>query len=140
MNPTDLEKRLKDLVTQITERNKVVQEKKQSGPGGWIVAVVLALVSLVGIGVAMYLASRRAKELAKAKTELEHSQVDLEEKVHKAKKEKHIGVRKELLKQYKKVEIELQKCKASLHAAEAIHAVRKKRIEKLKAWDDINEL
>lgn len=137
--PTDLDKRLDALIDKLTTRNKEVQEKKQSGPWGWVVGLVIALVSLVGIGVAMYLASRRAKELAKAKTKIEQDKVDQDQKAHEAKKETHLLRRKELLEGLKVKERKIQDSQRVLKDAETAHAARAEKIKNLNAWSEINE-
>jgi uncharacterized protein HemX len=139
MTPSDLDKRFDDLIAKLTQRNKEVQEKKQSGPWGWVVGVVLALVSLVGIGVAMYLASRRAKELAKAKTQIEQDKVDQDARAHKAKKVTLLQDRNALMDDLKKRERAIQDRERALKQAERDHAERKKKLEGLKAWGEINE-
>ena len=90
MDVSEIQRKLDGFIKSVTERNKVIQEKKQSGsPWGLVVGLVLALVSLVGIGIAMWLASRRAKELARAKTQIEHAKVDQDQRAHEAKKVPH---------------------------------------------------
>lgn len=135
----DLDKKLDRLIDNLTKRNETVQEKKKSGPWGWIVGLVIALLSLVGIGVALYYANRRAKELAAAKTKIEQDKVAQGQKAHEAKKEKHYVRRKELLEALKTKEREIQDSQARLREAEAAHAERKKKIENLNAWSEINE-
>jgi hypothetical protein len=103
------------------------------------VGVVLALVSLVGIGVAMYLASRRAKELAKAKTQIEQDKVDQDARAHKAKKVTLLQDRNALMDDLKKRERAIQDRERALKQAERDHAERKKKLEGLKAWGEINE-
>ena len=136
---TDLEKRLDELIAKLTTRNKEVQAKKQSGPWGWVIGLVIALISLVGIGVAMYLANRRAKELAKAKTKIEQDKVNQDQKAHEAKKETHLGRRKDLLVSLMKKERKIQDSQRTLEEAEAAHAERAKKIKNLNAWSEINE-
>lgn len=135
----DLDKKLDRLIDNLTKRNETVQEKKQSGPWGWVVGIIIALISLVGIGVAMYYANRRAKELAKLKTKIEQDKVDQDQKAHEAKKEPHSLRRKELLEELKKKEREIQDRQAALKDAEEAHAARRKKLENLNAWAEINE-
>lgn len=139
MKTTDLEKKLDDLIKKVTERNEKTQEAKKSGPWGWVVGVVLALLSLVGIGVAMWLASRRAKELAKLKTQVEQDKIAQDQRAHEAKKEPHMSKRKALLAAVKLKEIVLQKRDRELKEAEQAHETRKKKIDSLNAWREINE-
>jgi hypothetical protein len=139
MTAADLTQKLDDAIKKVTERNKVVQEKKQSGPWGWVVGLVLALVSLVGIGIAMWLASRRAKELAKAKTQIEHANVEQDQRSYEAKREPLLRKRNELLDKLKAKELEIQARTRKLRVAEAEHEARKKKIDSLKAWAEINE-
>lgn len=135
----DLPQRIDALIDKLTTRNKTVQEKKQSGPWGWVIGVVLALVSLVGIGVAMWLANRRTKELAKIKTKIEQDKVDQDQRAHEAKKEPHSKRRNELLEELKRHERDIQERAKTLREAETAHAERKKKLEGLKAWGAINE-
>jgi hypothetical protein len=139
MAASDLEKRLDSLIKKITDRNKTVQEKKQSGPWGWVVGIVLALISLVGIGVAMWLASRRAKELAAAKTKIEQDKVDQDARALKAKKVTLLRDREKALEELKKRERAIQERNLALKVAEREHAERQKKLEGLKAWGAINE-
>lgn len=139
MTPSDLDKKLDDLIAKLTTRNKEVQEKKQSGPWGWIVGLVIALISLVGIGVAMYLANRRAKELAKAKTKIEQEKVEQDQRAHEAKKESLLRKRNELLEELKRKERDIQDRDQQLKKLEEAHAERVKRIDNMNAWSEINE-
>lgn len=139
MDLSDLEKRLDDVIKKVTERNEKTQEAKQSGPWGWVVAIVLALLSLVGIGVAMYLANRRAKELAKLKTQVEQDKVAQDQKAHEAKKEHLLSKRNELLNELKRKEMEIQKRDKEIKEAEKALEERKKKIDSLNAWREINE-
>lgn len=139
MPSLNLDKRLDALIDKLTTRNETVQEKKQSGPWGWVVGLVIALISLVGIGVAMYLANRRAKELAKAKTQIEHAKVDQDARAHKTKKVTLLHDREKLMRDLKKRERAIQDRTAALKHAEHEHAERKKKLAGLKAWGAINE-
>jgi uncharacterized protein HemX len=136
---TDLDKKLDALIEKITQRNAAVQNKKSDGPGSWVVAVVLALVSLVGIGVAMYLASRRAKELAKARTQIEHDRIDQDARAHEIRKTTLLKDRNDLINEILVYESAIQEREQALKRAEQEHAERKKKLEGLKAWGEINE-
>lgn len=135
---TDLNKKLDELINKLTEQNKQTQAGKASPPWGWIVALVTALLSLIGIGVAMYLASRKAKELAAAKTELEHLKVDATQKEHAATQETLLGKRNELLQEAARLEEQARNRAEDLRRAEQAHKERQKQLEGLRAWDDIN--
>lgn len=135
----DLDSKLDKLIDNLTKRNAVVQEKKAEGPWGWVVAIVLALLSLVGIGVALYYANKRAKELAAAKTQIEQDKVAQDQKAHEAKKETLLGKRNALLDELKKKEAEIFESEKKLKQAEEEHAARRKKIENLNAWSEINE-
>jgi gas vesicle protein len=139
MELTDLEKRLDDLIKKVTERNEKTQEAKQSGPWGWVVGIVLALVSLVGIGVAMYLANKRAKELAKLKTQVEQEKVAQDQKAHEAKKVTLLKKRNELLDELKRKEMDIQKRDREIKEATQAHEERCKKVDALNAWREINE-
>jgi len=136
---TDLDEKLDELISKITARNKEIQTRKDSGPWAWLVAIVLSLISLVGIGVAMYYASRRAKELAAAKTQIEQDKVAQDQKAHEAKKETLLGKRNASLDELKKKEAEIFESEKKLKQAEEEHAARRKKIENLNAWSEINE-
>lgn len=138
MSSTNLETKLDELIQKLTEQNKTVQEGKASPPWGWIVALVTALLSLVGIGVAMYLASRKAKELAEAKTQLEHLRIDAAQKEHQAAQDTLLGKRNELLKEAAQLEEQARNRAEDLRRAEEAHKERQKQLEGLRAWDDIN--
>jgi flagellar biosynthesis/type III secretory pathway M-ring protein FliF/YscJ len=139
MADESIEKRLDKLIETVTQRNKEVQAKKESGPWGWVVGIVLALVSLAGIGVALYLANRKAKELAALKTKVEQDKVKTEQAAHDAKQEPLLTERKKLLEEAKHEEAQLIVRAAALKKAEREHAERKKRIEGLRAWAEINQ-
>lgn len=136
---TALDKKLDELIAKLTQNNKEVQEKKESGPWGWVVGLVIALISLVGIGVAMYLVNKRAKELAEAKTKIEQDKVDQDQKAHEAQKEFNLRKRNALMAQLEVHKHVIQKSEAALEAAAKAHAERKKKIENLNAWSEINE-
>jgi DNA repair exonuclease SbcCD ATPase subunit len=135
---SNIETKLDELIAKLTEQNKTVQEGKASPPWGWITAIIVALLSLVGIGVAMYLANRKAKELAAARTELEHLRIDAAQKEHQAAQETLLGKRNELLKEATQLEEQMRNRAEDLRRAEQAHAERQKQLEGLRAWDDIN--
>jgi len=139
MDPTDITKKLDDLVEKIIERNKRTQDKKQEGPAGWVMSVILALISLVGIGIAMYLAYKQSKALAEAQTKIEQDKADQDQKAHLVKLEPLQQLRKEKLEELKRREREILESQEALKRAEKEHAERKQRIEKLNAWAEINE-
>jgi uncharacterized protein HemX len=139
MDPTDITKKLDELIKQVVERNKKTQDKKQEGPAGWVMSVILALISLVGIGVAMYLAYKQSKALAAAQTKIEQAKVDQDQQAHRVKLEPLQVMKLALTEQLKKRELEIQKSQEALRKAEQEHAERKQRIEKLNAWAEINE-
>lgn len=136
---TPLDKKLDDLIAKLTQRNEEIQEKKQAGPWGWVVSAILALISLVGIGVAIYYTNRRAKELAQAKTQIEQDKVDQDQRAQDAKKVPLLQRRGILLEALKEREKRIQERELSLREAERVHAERKKKLEGLKAWGAINE-
>lgn len=141
MKSSDIQQRLDALLNKLTERNKVVQEKKaSSNPASWIIAVVLALLSLVGIGVAMYLANRRAKELAKAKTELEHIKIDKGQMEYDKRFTEVLGRKTELSREITAITRRIDAREKELHLAEIELARRKTKIEKMTTWKELNEL
>ena len=134
-----LNEKIDSLIASLTKRNEVVQAKKEEGPWGWIIALILSLLSLVGIGVAMYYSHKRAKELAEAKTALEQAKVDQDHQAYLIKEETHALRRKELREQLKKREVAIQKSQETLEQAQQEHEERRKKIENLNAWSEINE-
>lgn len=135
----DLNKRLDELIKTITTQNQQVQEQKQSSnPAGWIAALITALMALVGIGIAMWLANRKAKELADAKTELEQQKVDLAQTKHEADQAALRSKKDALLDEAAKLEAAIKGRTEDLRRAEEAHKERKTRLEGLRAWDDIN--
>jgi len=136
---TDLEKKIDELITSISKRNETVQEKKESGPWGWIVGGILALLSLVGISVAMYYWNKRNKELAKAKTQLEQQKVDLEQKKHQEAQTQHGAERLMLKRQVEVLAGQIRQTETDLKKLDETHATRKAAIEKLRSWEEINE-
>jgi hypothetical protein len=139
MTEDDITKKLDELISSITTRNQTVQEKKADGsPWAIISAVVLALVSLIGIGVAMYFANKKAKELAQAKTELEQQKVDLSQAAHDAADKDLQGKEKLLLEQLRVQAEAIHARDENLRKLEADHDIRKKQLDGLKAWEAIN--
>jgi len=135
----DLNKRLDELIKTITTQNQHVQEQKQSSnPAGWIAALITALMALIGIGIAAWLASRKAKELAAAKTELEQQKVTLEQTKHEADQAALRSKKDALLEEAAKLEATIKGRTEDLRRAEEAHKVRQKQLEGLHAWDDIN--
>ena len=136
---TDLEKKLNELIKTLTTRNQTVQTQKSSGIGGWITAIILSLLSLVGIAVALYYANKRSKELAIAKTALEIQQIETSQKEFEAKKEVGALMREQLLRE---VEIEtkfIAMRDTKLKELEETFKVQKEKIKGLKSWSEINE-
>lgn len=140
MTESDLTKRLDTLVERITARNKETQEAKKSGPVGWPLALVLALVSLVGIGVAMWLAARRNRELGKLRTQLEQDEVAQTQARHEARKITLLQQRNTVMAELTKKEEELQERRKKMFMADAQHRIRLRKIESLNAWRELNEI
>jgi hypothetical protein len=139
MTEADVTKKLDELISSITTRNQTVQEKKEEGgPWAMITAVVLALISLIGIGVAMYFANKKAKELAQAKTELEQQKVSLAQAAHDAADKDLQGKDKLTEVQIRMHSSIIQRREEELHQCEVAFAARKKKLEGLKAWEEIN--
>lgn len=140
MNTSDIEKQLNTLLAQLTTRNAVVQEKKQSSnPAQWVMAVVLALVSLVGIGVALYLSNKRAKELAALRTKVEQDAVNLQQDVYNA---KHVALqsqRVELLRQVQEQAQIIRDRRIAIDEAALTHALRQEMLSNITAWEEINQ-
>lgn len=122
----------------LTKRNQTVQEKKKSGPWGWVVGIVLALISLVGIGVAFWYMGRRARELAKLRTKVEQDQVDQDQRAHEMRQEPSRRRREQLLRQMVHQEQAIQERQQALQLAQKAHAQRAARLKDLRAWEEIN--
>ncbi len=135
----NLPDKLSTLIATIIERNKEIQAKKEGGPWGILTALLLALLSLVGIGVAMYLANRRSKELAQAKTELEQQKVDLANlKIEREKAD--LSVQRQILTdKINSVEVDIILVESQLKLAQQVHTQRQEKLKNLKTWDKINE-
>lgn len=136
---TDLKTTLDNLITSLTKNNTTVQEKKESGtPWGYIVAGIVALLSLIGIGIAMYYANKRSKELATAMTTLETQKVDLAQQEYNAKALKNEYARTEMLKVVEAKKKELEATEAALTAAKTEHDAQLLKVKALKSWDEMN--
>ena len=134
----DLETKLDELIKAVTARNAEVQTKKEDGVWGYVTAVVLALISLIGIAIATYLANKQAKELAAARTELETLKVDLAQKEHNVQVEKERN-KLEILAAEVRLKLGIINARTTaLVALETAHAERQKKLEGLKAWEEIN--
>ena len=140
MSSSDLETKLKELIDSIANRNKEVQAKKENGSlGSYILAVVLALISTIAIAYATYLANKRTKELATARTELEQLKVDLVQKEHQLQVEKQLDKQAMLAAEVRVMTGVIQARDAKLTALNTLHMERQKKLEGLKAWGEINE-
>lgn len=128
------------LLQKIKERNHKVQKKKQStNPLAWISAIILSLLSLVGIGVAMWYARRQGKELARARTELELQKIEMVHKKHRAYREMIKEKKHELWKEAKLLHLEIDERNAELSELEEQHETQVARIKQLRSWKQINE-
>lgn len=132
--------KLNTLVQQIIDRNKEIQQQKNEGVSGWIISVVLALISLVGIGVVLWLSSRRARELAKLRTELEQTELKQAQLAYEARKIPLKKKRDELFAALKRNEIDIQQTKKELKQFEEAYNTQKKKIDSLRTWKEINEV
>jgi len=135
----DLVKKLSEALQTGEQRNEAVQASKEKGGAHWVVALITALLALAGIGVAMYLANRRAKELAEAKTKLEQQRVELDQRKHDAKKVEWQKEREALLEGIKSDKVLIDVHEDTLKKAEEEFEAQKKRLENLRAWEEINE-
>jgi hypothetical protein len=135
---TDLEKKIDELIRTLGKRNESVQEKKSSGVCGWIVGLIIAAGSLVLIGILWWKFNQRGKELAAAKTKLEQQKVDLDQKKHEATQTTHRLERQKLEAEINIAAMLVRDSSARLKRADVQHALRKKAIEKLKTWEEIN--
>jgi len=139
-DPDHLVQRIEAVIKTVTARNPKTQEAKKQGPWGWIAAIVLALGSLIGIGVAMWLAHRRGRELATAQTQLQYAKIDQGQKVIKAKREPLLHKRMLLMADLKREEMIIQEHARSIHTAEGAHEEQRERINALKAWAEVNAI
>lgn len=131
---------LNTLIQQIINRNKEIQQKKSEGVGGWFTSIVLALISFVGIGLALWLSSRRNKELARARTELEEAKLRQEQVALEAHKIPLKKKREGYLAALKHNEIILQQRTKEIKQAEEAYKIQKKKISGLHTWKEINEV
>jgi len=140
MDTTDLSKKLDELIKSITNRNKEVQTKKEDGGvWGYITAIVLALISFITMAYAAYLANKRAKELAAARTELEQLKVDLAQKEHEAQVAKEKADQESLTADRQLLAAIIEARDKDLKRLETAHAERQKKLEGLKSWEEIND-
>lgn len=140
MDTTDLSKKLDELIKSITDRNKEVQTKKEDGGvWGYVTAIVLALISFITMAYAAYLANKQAKELAATRTELEKFKVDLAQKDHEAQVTKERDKQENLAAEARLLAIIIADRDKKLKALETEHAERQKKLEGLKAWEEIND-
>lgn len=139
MGPTDLEKKIDDLIQTLSKRNQEVQENKKSGIWGWVLGLLIAAGSLVLVGILWWKFSQRSKELAAAKTTLEQQKVDLDQKKHEATQTAHLLERQKLQAEANQLGMEIRDRAARLKGLDAQHATRKKAIDKMKTWAEINE-
>jgi uncharacterized membrane-anchored protein YhcB (DUF1043 family) len=139
MASTDLEKKIDDLIQTLSKRNESVQEKKKSSVWGWVVGLIIAAISLVLLGVLWWKFSQRGKELAAAKTKLEQQKVDLDQKKHEATQTAHLLERQKLQAEANQLGMEIRDRAARLKRMDVQHALRKKAIERLNTWTEINE-
>lgn len=137
---TNLDDRIDDLITSVIKRNADVQTKKKDGGFvNWTVALSLALLSLIGIGLAMWYAHRRSKELAATRTKIEQDKVLVEQKEHQAKfdtlMKNRLGAQKEADALMEKVHAR----KIKLVFMEKEHEQQVARIKALKGWNAITK-
>ena len=136
---TTPDERLSKLIESLTKRNGTTQQYKQkSSPWGWVLAIVSALIAMVGIGVAIYFQSKRGRELAKAKTEIEQRKVDEAHARHEALKLQDKRARQAHLAAATVHEHVTRDKAKKLKDLEEAHRARKLELDKLSAWDDIN--
>ena len=136
---TDLEKKIDELIQTLSKRNETVQEKKKSSIWGWVVGLLIAAGSLILIGVLWWKFNKRGKELAAAKTKLEQQKVDLDQKKHEAQHQVHKLERQKLKAEANKLGMEIRDSAVRLKKMDTQHALRKKAIEKMTTWAEINE-
>lgn len=135
---TDFEAKLEELIKSITDRNQEIQTKKEDVPWGYIVAIIMSLISFIAIAYATYLANKRSKELAAARTELEQLKVDLAQKDHEAQVAKERDKQEMLAAEVRVTQSIIAARDTKLQELEAAHAERQKKLEGLKSWEDIN--
>ena len=135
---TDLETKLEELIKSITARNQEVQTQKESVPWGYIVAIIMSLISFIAIAYATYLANKRSKELAAARTELEQLKVDMAQKDHEAQVAKERDKQEMLAAEVRVTYAIIAARTIKLQELEVAHAERQKKLEGLKSWEDIN--
>ena len=134
------ESTLNTLIKQITNRNDEIQTKKDGKPYGWLAAVIFALFNLISIGIVLWLSSRRAKELADTRTQLERAKLEQEQQAYKVRRLPISTKRKELLTELKCAEVFIQQQDKALEDAEKVYEKQKEKIAKLRTWKEINDI
>jgi len=136
--PTPLETHLDELITELKQRNATVQEKKKSWTG-WVVALGVALLSLIGIGVVLWLSRKHAQELAAAKTELEQAKVLVKQKEYQRDQAQLQADRDTLSTEIVHLKEEIDERSALLNLRYAEDEARQKELKGLKTWGEINK-
>lgn len=136
---SNIETKLDELVKNVTERNKEIQTQKESVPWGTIMAIILALISFIATAYATYLANKRAKELADARTELEQLKVECAQKEHEGHVAKEKDKQETLVAEARLMAAIIKNREDALHAQEATHADRQKKLAGLRSWEEIND-
>lgn len=139
MDGSTIEAKLDELIKSITDRNKEIQTQKESAPWGTIMALILALISFIATAYATYLANKRAKELAEARTELEQLKVDQAQKAHEAQVAQEKDKQETLAAEARLIAAVIAGRDAKLKELEAAHAERQKKLEGLRSWEEIND-
>jgi uncharacterized membrane protein YhiD involved in acid resistance len=114
------------------------KEKEEVGAGGWIGALIAAILVMIAAAIFGFIAWSKGKELAK----LKHEKAVSEEQEHQANVDSVIAVnedirRKALVKAAAAREKtkELEKARVKV---EEDHREARKRIDEITSWDDVN--
>lgn len=137
---TVFQQRIDALLAKTTIRNQSVQKKKQSSnPLAWVAAIVLSLLSLIGIGVAMWYAIKQGKELAKAYTKLEQQEVNAAQAEYQANRELHGKRKKILILRATVLTKKAAELRRQLTFQRVTYEKQVARIQKMRSWAEINE-
>lgn len=135
-----LRNRIEDALSAVKVRNQKIQDKKESSsPLAWISAVVLSLISLIGIGLAMWHSRRQGEALAQARTEVELQKMEAQKKEHLANMTTLLSEKKKHIAEARVLRAKAIFQQRDLLALEEAHKKQVARIKGLKSWKDIND-
>lgn len=130
---------LDTLIQKLNDQNQKIQAQKQTGPWGWLCAFGLSLLSLVGLGVALFLAQRQTRALAQETTRLIHEKLEAAQKEHQMRLAPSLEQRTYLLNEVNALDTHIRDHQQKLNAATHGHQARLKKLDALRTWKEINE-